>query len=153
MGPERKLPSCRCFIFLQNLLRKRQNRGVFLGGRTDEFQSFGSAFLPVIRGCFRQMSARKVEFENLAIIFSLASHFLRAGLAEADSMAGTAAGKQNMVAIIAEVIEVAADFVPTQRAIYGKPEGRSRYQNVGGSIAFQPHMLRAAALRAGNDFH
>ena len=102
--------------------------------------------MPIIRRSFREVRARIVEIENLAVVFSLARHLFGAGLAESDSMAGAAAVEENAVSIIAKFIEIAADFVPAECAIYRKTKRRSRNKGVWKSATFEAQALSPAAF-------
>src|SRR5260370_24301096 len=107
-GPRREQPPKSRFILLQNFLCNGQKLRVCFRARAHELKPLGSAFLPVIHGSLREVRARIIEFENLAIIFSLTRHLFGPGLAEADSMAGAAARGENGITIIAKVIDSAA---------------------------------------------
>src|SRR5262249_27722236 len=95
-----------------------------IGGK--QLDSFSSEGLP--RKALRahtERSPRIVKLQDLTIVATSLPHRLGASLAKPHSVAGSAAIEYKTVTIVTNLIQIAANQIPSERPSHGEPKRRS----------------------------
>src|ERR1700729_2440756 len=112
---------------MQHARGQRQQRTIAVGTRGEQFNVFVGKLLPwrTLRGNSKPC-AGVIKAEDLAIGMAFLAHHLRAYLAETNAVSRSPAVKDDAVAVIADVVQVALQAVPANVASDGGTKHQSR---------------------------